>query len=326
MGLAAALFFARRYGIWFGIVSGYCLISAIYAALWRWNHFAHFPALKLIALQRAILVGTFSTLLTWLIISTSTIPRQTFARLFVALGFVFCFHYWFLRGRYAPDGFLMTPTLMSIYLIFLIPLVAAEKWWLHLAYLVPTIAWIRGDTALASLAALIAGYFFIHFPRRTGAIVSVGIFGGIAWLARHGLEDQGRFKMWGHVWTHFWESPHRAFGFGAGTAYQLIPWLQQELGLDPSGSGGMFTYLHNEYLQGLFELGIVGMALVIGLGWLAAYRAFRRKDAHGFAFLCALVPASFGFFPFRHDTIALLVAFHLHPLFLPRPAPYARLT
>lgn len=315
LGLALTWFFARRYTLLAGIFFGYCLNSALYVSFWRSSSYLSLGAAKQTVLQRGVLLGTLATLLIWLVVTLEMVPRRILANLFLALGFYVSIHYWFLSGLYAPEGFLMTPTLAALYLVFLIPLAISENKSVCLWFLVPTIFRIHGNTAMAALSGLIIGYFWICLPRFCGAIAS-----GMAFLMPYvvfsgRLDDKGRLEIWRLAYRAIQESPFKLTGFGAGTAYQLVPWLQQDKGLS---LGGMYTYLHNEYLQGLFELGYLGLALALALYVSTFVRAYRAGNPHGLAFLCALAPACFGMFPLRHDTLLFLVAFQLHPLLKPR--------
>jgi hypothetical protein len=95
------------------------------------------------------------------------------------------------------------------------------------------------------------------------------------------LGDSGRYHVW-KMALSFWEfNASRSWligvlGFGPGTYGFFGPAVQSA-----TGGSTIFPWLHNEYLQVLFENGIVGLSLVLILLSTALYKT--RKNPCLFA-------------------------------------------
>lgn len=330
MALLFGLMLCKRYGLLVGFTAAYCLGSAIYAAAMP-DSALFALGLRKPLLDRGVLLGTISACLAWVVVHAEVLERKTFAKLFLWFGFFVSVHYFFLSGLYAPDGLLMTPTVGAIYLAFLIPL-ACEFGRSHLLWIIPSVCLMSGIAGWMTLFGLVLGYLaFVD-----GAIASVIAFmsGGAAWLWFHNggwtrMIASGRDKHRGALWEMTWQWLQTQdwtvqwFGVGAGTWYQHGPWLQQEFKVL---ADGQFVYTHNEYLQGIFELGKFGMILIAAIYLRSLFRTYRKHQIHGFAFLCGLALASVSMFPLRHEVLMLLVVFQLHAVFLTRPLRRTQLT
>lgn len=316
LGLLGAWFFAKRYGWLVGIFAGYCLESAFFAVLWRNNRFEPLGNLGQAALHRAIFLGTVSALLSWVVIDT--LPAKTFKRLFLMFGLACCFMSWFPVGFWAYENTLMTPTLMSTFLILLLPIAFEMKEFSLLGVYLVTILFQGGYTSALALWVMVLAYLSFSIGRwvvglgltglSMGALYALfGHWQGDRWLAK----GNERFGVWKLIWNWFWENPFHWFGMGAGTGYQLIPWIQKSA--DPSSEQrGLFVYLHSEPLQCLFELGIVGLSLALLIYFRSLVQMYRAKRMHEFAFLAALGVSSLTMPILRHDTTAFLAIFQLH--------------
>jgi hypothetical protein len=71
-----------------------------------------------------------------------------------------------------------------------------------------------------------------------------------------------RGEAWGIALT-WWKESWRTmlFGHGLGTVKLMIPYLQAQAGI--TGGGRYYIWLHNDWLQILCELGVVGLALSV---------------------------------------------------------------
>lgn len=104
-----------------------------------------------------------------------------------------------------------------------------------------------------------------------------------------GLEDNYRFKMWPGVWqafkAYFW------LGSGLGTFAVAYPEFH------PQGLWGLPTHAHNDYLEFLIEVGVVGVLPLLVIVLLTIRHSFqlvaRRRDpvvrGVGYTCLAALI-------------------------------------
>jgi O-antigen ligase len=93
-----------------------------------------------------------------------------------------------------------------------------------------------------------------------------------------GLTSNGRFELWSEAWRLFADNP--LFGIGTGSFFAV---------------DGLNRYPHNLLLEVGAELGIIGIALLLGFlasSWLALMRARRQLDSAG-RFEAAVVAALF---------------------------------
>mgnify|MGYP003393639640 CR=1 FL=1 len=78
------------------------------------------------------------------------------------------------------------------------------------------------------------------------------------------LDSSGRYFIWTKLMTFWWNKVNIWIGAGGGTFYNYGPgvsWHNQ--GSKPDF--GAFIWMHNDFLQVLFEQGIIGLALVLAV-------------------------------------------------------------
>jgi len=98
---------------------------------------------------------------------------------------------------------------------------------------------------------------------------------------------------------------HFVQGRGLGECRRLLPMIQPK---EYTDSNQTWTHTHNEYLNLLFDAGLIGLIIFIGL----IVTSFRR--AKNIAFACGLVAIlvnSIGFFPFHTSPIGYLALIYL---------------
>jgi O-antigen ligase len=99
----------------------------------------------------------------------------------------------------------------------------------------------------------------------TAAILALALPFAVSATARRGfrmaadtratLDSPDRLDSLRAAWRVFWQHP----ATGAGPGLARLTWTR------PGGGVGVFRYAHNEYLQVLAELGVVGLVLLVGL-------------------------------------------------------------
>lgn len=81
-------------------------------------------------------------------------------------------------------------------------------------------------------------------------------------------DGNGRFHIWQLAMNFYWKVPgvwSHAFGMGLGTARIFVPLLQEGAG----DTGGWYLWMHSDWLQIIFETGIVGFLSCMSFaGWL----------------------------------------------------------
>lgn len=121
------------------------------------------------------------------------------------------------------------------------------------------------------------------------------------------FSSQGRVEAWGVFMQTWCKTFPVFFGSGPGTFSSLAIETQLQKNYMV---GQYYLYLHNEWLQILYETGLIGLTLVSSLFALSLYKSFKRSDHYTVAALLSFGSGCFLVFPLRYFWGALL-AVHL---------------
>lgn len=161
--------------------------------------------------------------------------------------------------------------------------------------------------------------------RSTGRFITLSVFlGGLAgwglWVGRWKLSNgHGRYAIWqlARDWIDFQPNAFvDLFGAGAGSVPIMMPIIQLGHGY-PATSNNFYFYLHNDWLQILFEQGYVGLGLAAWLFYDAFERTSTRPATRGM--LVAYCVAMCTNFPMRVPMLALLGITILGWVYLGKP-------
>ncbi len=183
---------------------------------------------------------------------------------------------------------------------------------LLLIVLLPAAVMTLSSMTLLSLCALGGFYVIQRWGMKVGGSVMLALaaFGALSYFVfpeSFAFDDQGRFQIWASALKLWWERP--LFGYGLGN-YAILAPLDQSMNL--AKEHGYFLQAHNDYVQVLFETGIVGF-----LGVLAAFIAVAQRarqtllHPEGRAWMAvfiAIAANALGNFPFHVAPLALLGA------------------
>lgn len=141
---------------------------------------------------------------------------------------------------------------------------------------------IKGSTC--KLAFLISGAAFMFANKNYKSLIAtlVGV-GGAVYLVKDFTHDSGRFEIWHHYISMLIDLdtyqvkdwPHFLTGFGAGS----FEWI----GFGYQFKGTRILIMHNDYLQILFEYGLIGFVCFITLVIQTLYRLRNQPEL----FACA---------------------------------------
>jgi len=221
-----------------------------------------------------------------------------------------------LSGARRPSGFVMDPNLAANFtsLAFLSTIYLsqqARKLWLPLVQLVLGISLFltvsRG--AIYSLGGAIVLLYFLCFVKSSlwykQALISIVVL-GLAFFITHAIQAdaQGvtglsiqarpeswndRVDMWGSAWRMYVQEP--LLGTGLGTFALRYPLFRSATELTSAG-----YYAHNDYLQLLLELGVVGFVVWFSLPVLLTImvliryvRASCEKEVGFYSFVLSIV-------------------------------------
>lgn len=215
---------------------------------------------------------------------------------------------------YGPYFLLNNPAIDAAYISALIPfsIKFGAPWIFILACLVT-----KSSTSIMGLGVGIGSYWL---AKNKFSVKSLIISLGIAFLcALLGLfmqgnvllDSSGRYTIW--EWAMKYWSIHSNYwiGMGSGTFQMFGPSIQIDhylsLGVKEDMLIAGFIWLHNDWLQVLFETGIIGL-LFVGAIFICAVFNLRRKPAE-FASLLAFGAIAILQMPLRWPILCLLGMF-----------------
>lgn len=172
---------------------------------------------------------------------------------------------------------------------------------------VAAIIYSRAATPIFMLIGSIGIYLLLtrRYLFAIGCAIAIASIGLIT-QGHHLTLSRGRWEAWKLFMSWWLEYGNHWTGTGLGTFYVLGPVIQ-------AGDSGQYLYLHNEYLQILFELGWIGLILFLFLSAVLAIRSFRRPWL-----IATLVGVSIGLstqFLFRYAGSALFLVLLVRMVF-----------
>lgn len=183
-------------------------------------------------------------------------------------------------------------------------------WWrLFLATTpVVAIALSGSSTAIGALLVATASYTWFYRRSRTSliaaGILTLGALSGLLFLHKSFLVDHGRWVTWIEMMT-FWKANvvQPWFGSGSGSFFVIGPEIQNRMG---THGDQFFAWMHNEYLQVIFEQGWLGFICLVLVGVFALKRAYNKPWL--FSSLTTYAFVMLTQFPFRYFAPALIGA------------------
>lgn len=254
-----------------------------------------------------------------------------------AVVMVFAISGWANWAGFANENFLTEFQLISLPFLAALILAESNPWLklpvalivclelLDLAVFNPSrIEWL---VLLGMLILAIEGFIWRHLRRRSvlalNGIAIVAVAAALVWAGLHADSAHAlfvesvrpRLALIVNTLRLWWDAP--LFGHGAGSFDALYP-LYKEWHLryfehaDILLSNKMVKAgaAHNELLQLLAEYGLVGLGILVGIGWFMLKQGVRRRDRHaalGGAALCVGLLIGLIEFPLQNPATALLL-------------------
>lgn len=268
-----------RFGRAAASLFAYCAFSAIYVWIFRDNRYLpvdpyNQTALRYFAadsLAKAVLVVMPLALLSECRIWMRLIGEAS-TRLFVVLNSIvtiatFCFSGFDLSHDYG--GIVGNASISAGLMVAMLPIIVSSKrdWWAVLLVLI-SVFLSRSSIAFGMLGLYSV---FTLLPRgRLGfqsAMIAVFSLLAIAKVSAGSqlLNDSDRFRIWRYMIVDRWAHPDNVpFGMGLGTYHVFSINLQNTEKAAKAGISTNYTWntFHNEFLQMLFECGVVGFFLL----------------------------------------------------------------
>lgn len=251
---------------------------------------------------------------------------------------VFVIIQWFMGHSYIDRGaFFGNPSVNATIIGLFWPLVWARKyrklWTFAIVVILPIIAILlsRSNMGLATLLTGMVTLFLMNKDKAKDSVICFvvlvcSMLGGAYWTMGSKLGDNnGRMRVWKAVMHWFWihteplakqvselsiEPGHAGhwwamhispwFGVGAGSYFTLGQMVQK---IDLHDERDFLLWMHSDWLQAFFELGYIGVTLIILMGCIALFKAAQSGQNWLVAAILAYAVAMTGNFP-MHSPIS----------------------
>lgn len=160
---------------------------------------------------------------------------------------------------------------------------------------------IRGATAFLIMGAQLLAY--LRFTKRK-IPMALGLLAlaAVAWYSQGDkiFNDSERLQTWYRSIGFIYKAHGLIQGAGIGTFYWIGPTLQRF-------HGDLFMHMHNDWLQCLFEAGIIGLSLMVVFYCRLLWRA--RDSARTFIALVGVGAFGLTYYPLHFFPSALFICF-----------------
>lgn len=287
LSLIPAYFIYKKTNHFYSLFFIYFSISTFYMMVFR-----NFRFLKLSGVPRPEFIATAGTeyiCVVGISLFLLLVPRYYLLKIYETLPFygllnsllvIFNYHFGFGRdsGSYGISGFIDSSGINSILLSFcFLKSFHSKKYWMLIFY-IPAIFLSRSSMAYGVIAT---GFFFYFYSkRRYLACLIMGLLPIVIGLIPEGQElfhSGDRFKAYKTFMTYWLENNWALFGAGPGSYLALCQKIQLETGFDLRGTIlVLWLWLHSDWLQALFEFGVIGFSLLVG-AFLTTLKKVRRN-------------------------------------------------
>ncbi len=172
----------------------------------------------------------------------------------------------------STGGLLLAPSLDSAFLASMLPIFPFPLTILSLIAIVMA----KGTTAYTIIAAQLVGYAIVKHTKAWRLLTVSGILGACLWFTQGASisDSNGRIAAWKRFFTWWGDQDYHWLGTGNGTFSWIGPCIDNmHDGKCLIIEGGAFVQMHNDWLQVLFETGIVGLLLASIVFTMTTFKA-----------------------------------------------------
>lgn len=285
-----SLFFSawagRRLGYVFSPIIFLCLSSAAEIFAWNFNEYQPWVSpMMFVTLAKTASYGFVSVVMA--VFALATLPkhitravRESFVIIATIGSLATIFH--ITSSVNERGSFSGNPSMHGGLLACLIPfawLIKNIKW--RLAFIGAVVAAILlvqasiplGVLSVTAISLLLAKYginkkqIYISL----GGLLFLGMVGD-SMMPDSFLNSSGRWQNWIHIMKWWWDNSNHWLGTGFGTSLVLLPYAQTQMNWV---NGDFYLWMHNDWLQILFELGFVGLLFTLMAWFTLARKSFR---------------------------------------------------
>lgn len=267
----------------FPVTLGYVFVCGYLSTIWH-----HSDNLELVAYLRQNsqdFMLSFLSLLLFIHLNLSVNKALYYSSICVGLGIVLSYN------ANVQTVLLSNPTMASSFVVLGS---MAAPW-----SIIP-VALSRSYTAAIAFGAMTVA---LHWKKRWVRILSYCLVPVLAAIIIYKHPDNGRLEQWSTILSFWWNKGTQAvmLGTGLGTSRTWLPLLSEDHKL-----GSIYLWAHNDWLQWLVELGVVGFTLSL----CAVYRLYSLCTRSQKAVLIGMSSTMLTNFP-NHWAITALIGWSL---------------
>jgi len=297
LGAFVAVRSCKQWGITAGLFLGWSILSACTILFRLHPEIEQFPSRTITSLQS--LAGASAVILFLLIVAAESYRESWdiwIERAFAAssaLGAAFTgFQYVVLGARgQGLGGFVDQSSMHGCLVVIGLPYIIKHfrGWWLGgalamIALMVGTLL-VQAESSTPLGAAAVCGVAWLASSRwkRWGvfdvvvstAPVLVAVFVTGSWLNPLLFNDSYRFQFWQFFMSWWWRYANIWLGTGFSTFFLYGPMIQ--LSAKYNSEEGLYVWTHGDWLQLLFEIGIIGFVLAVVVFCEAVWRSYKTE-------------------------------------------------
>lgn len=288
--LVIAWVIAKRTTMQFFGVFAVFLLSAAWLAAWNLNgYLEEFGLLKFLALSKAGFYSYITVLMTGLFLAF--IPKRLLLTLkwslilILLLAITLTVNQSFTEIPYKRVGFAGNASMNGSIIAAMLPLLLGAKplgkfriplFLLGCFSVYTTDASVPLGVFIVAILAYMGHLYWNKLPKMAligGFLVSIlgAYYIGVSYMGDQLFHTQGRIDIWRLAMAWWWDHSDIFVGAGQGSAISIVPDLQIAQG----DRGNFFMWLHNDWLQTVFETGIIGLVALLYAWWEVVKKSLR---------------------------------------------------
>ncbi len=315
--IVLSVFLSKRTSWFFLPIIATALISGVYSGIWPFNDhqyerdFAYKSGLERDAMYAYLCVVLSAMYIAFF--EPSWIRKSLkFLRWIFWLSLLVTF-YQYDRVPFEREGLYGNASINGCVIAALFPLILAryrtrKAQALLLALTFLGVYMTDASIPLGVLAVSVSGYLFVSIKNKTKALFWTGMtfadlgIAGYIFMGDSFFNSSGRFQEWKRIFAWWDINTNHWFGAGLGSTLHNVSYIQL-IDAKPESRVPVYMWMHSDWLQTYFELGIVGL-----IGALIAYYYLLKKAvtrSHFFGSALGLGAMAVFNYPLRDPKVAL---------------------
>lgn len=175
-------------------------------------------------------------------------------------------------GFQKPWGILLNASMSGCFSAAMIPLFyCGKRMPIVAALLLPISVLVSGQSLPIAVMFFTLGVFLLRnrmYSLIIGAVIT-SVTVGFCITGSDLFESSGRTIIWNAAFQWWYSNSNWFLGAGSGSFSAIGPALSPD-------KNALFLFMHSDWLQVLFEQGLIGLVLVVGLYGLSLYKAWNK--------------------------------------------------